>query len=89
MICSICLCSLGRKKFKTTCGHCFHSKCLLQWVLDNDLCPMCRFRIRSIAEEDLYEEPLDLTDEIEISQTQVNMIREIYFLIIDIISRRR
>mmetsp|Transcript_21213 Transcript_21213/g.27395 ORF Transcript_21213/g.27395 Transcript_21213/m.27395 type:complete len:234 (-) Transcript_21213:179-880(-) len=28
------------------CGHCFHSECVDQWLLQTDLCPYCRTSIR-------------------------------------------
>lgn len=52
-VCSICLesgfvgsCSDNvyndQSKFKTTCSHVFHYKCIRRWCSSNNCCPMCR-----------------------------------------------
>jgi hypothetical protein len=50
--CSICLETMedSRGNFvKTrTCGHVFHQRCLVQWILQNHSCPLCR---RQLFEE--------------------------------------
>lgn len=71
--CSICLCYTGKRKYKTPCGHGFHYRCILPWVLINDTCPICRNMLRnSIKIEEEGESPL----------TQ----NEIFFLLDEIIS---
>ena len=32
------ICRLG-------CGHCFHSKCIQEWLSENETCPMCRSEV--------------------------------------------
>ena len=39
--CSICLEKIN-KKFKLECGHCFHKKCISQWIINNPKCPNCK-----------------------------------------------
>ncbi len=47
--CSICLDDyVGNNKItQLDCGHCFHSKCLTEWLFRTNLCPMCRFQLKS------------------------------------------
>ena len=59
--CAICF-ATSQSPFTTKCKHTFCNKCLLQWMLENDSCPMCRF---SITEKDLTETADDLIEEIE------------------------
>ena len=43
--CSICFEKMEKKMIKTSCGHCFHDKCLKQWLTNNcnkPNCPVCR-----------------------------------------------
>lgn len=43
--CSSCLEAIeSDSEFKTTleCGHNFHTKCIVPWVIENPTCPMCR-----------------------------------------------
>ena len=42
--CAICF-STSKTPFTTKCNHTFCNKCLLQWMLENDSCPMCRYSI--------------------------------------------
>ena len=41
--CSICLCDFKEMKTitLTNCHHKFHYKCIKEWLLDNDRCPLC------------------------------------------------
>ena len=39
--CVICF-STAVSPFTTKCNHTFCNKCLIQWMLENDSCPMCR-----------------------------------------------
>jgi len=60
--CAICF-STSKTPFTTKCDHTFCNKCLLQWMLENDSCPMCRY---SISEKDLNANPdLEIDDEID------------------------
>lgn len=42
--CSICLDDLNgsTKEMRTSCGHCFHEKCLQDWFKTDHTCPNCR-----------------------------------------------
>ena len=39
--CSICLES-PKEPFVSQCGHSFCNKCILQWIMCHDECPLCR-----------------------------------------------
>jgi hypothetical protein len=43
MSCSICLCDDENELESLPCGHSFHSKCIISWLLKNNTCPICRF----------------------------------------------
>jgi len=59
MSCSICLYSLlsldgvDEKKevviYKLPCSHCFHRKCVKQWLHNNSNCPVCRADLLSLV----------------------------------------
>ena len=60
--CAICF-ATSHLPFTTKCNHTFCNKCLLQWMLENDSCPMCRY---NISEKDLNATPnLELDDGID------------------------
>ena len=40
-ICSICLDELT-SFIVLPCGHCFHNKCISEWIYKNMTCPECR-----------------------------------------------
>lgn len=41
--CTICLNSIEKDNvFTTKCNHCFHHKCMMEWLKDNNTCPVCR-----------------------------------------------
>lgn len=42
--CSICLEDLNgsTREMRTSCGHCFHEKCLQEWFKTERICPNCR-----------------------------------------------
>lgn len=82
MLCSICLGTVGRKRYKTCCNHHFHSKCLLRWILVNDTCPMCRTMLRARPTEE--EEDIDVV----IDEEDITRFRSLFFIILDIISTR-
>jgi hypothetical protein len=46
--CCICLSEveLGKEAMLLPCGHLFHYKCSLNWLKNNNTCPMCRFEIK-------------------------------------------
>ncbi|CAN1133850.1 E3 ubiquitin-protein ligase HRD1 [Linum perenne] len=48
--CAICLEEMhctndGRKMIRPECKHVFHEQCLLSWLLNSSLCPLCRLQI--------------------------------------------
>ena len=45
--CCICLSEIkkGKETILLPCAHMFHSKCCLNWLKDNNTCPMCRREI--------------------------------------------
>lgn len=51
-ICSVCL--MEDPDYCTECSHCFHTKCLDEWLHKNDTCPYCRklinTRTRSVSD---------------------------------------
>lgn len=60
--CAICF-ATSQTPFTTKCNHTFCNKCLLQWMLENDSCPMCRF---SITEKNpISREASELIEEIQ------------------------
>lgn len=46
-ICPICI-SKSKKKTLVSleCGHIFHKKCIIKWLLKNQNCPLCRTELR-------------------------------------------
>ena len=46
--CCICLSEIekGKETMLLPCGHMFHNKCCLNWLKNNNTCPMCRFEIK-------------------------------------------
>ena len=46
-ICSICLEYIenNHKSKYTECGHKFHTRCLHDWIMINNTCPICRHEI--------------------------------------------
>ena len=46
--CCICLSEIekGKETMLLPCGHMFHYKCCLNWLKNNNTCPMCRFEIK-------------------------------------------
>lgn len=61
MECPICLCSIKNKKadfIATTCGHCFHSSCLMRHLSMNGFsCPYCRNIMAEEHEQEDEPEP--------------------------------
>lgn len=40
--CSICLDENENDLYTTSCNHCFHDKCIKQWLDKKNTCPNCR-----------------------------------------------
>lgn len=80
LYCPICINRVGKKGYKTKCGHKYHTKCLLQWIMNNSTCPMCRAKLRDT----------DIRDDEEIlDPVELQRIRDIFFLATEIIVLRR
>jgi len=49
-ICTICLEEekINENWGKLYCGHCFHYKCITNWIQINNVCPICRYFISSV-----------------------------------------
>jgi hypothetical protein len=46
--CSVCISDI-RKNEETIllpCGHMYHSKCIMEWLKENNTCPVCRFELK-------------------------------------------
>ena len=70
--CAICLSNLTHTNFtSTTCGHWFHSSCILQNMVERVECPLCRNGLAKLPEEsdeesneyDEYDDDSDEDDE--------------------------
>lgn len=48
MVCSICRASNRRSLVRLGCGHIFHERCLLRWLLFGLVCPDCRRSIDAV-----------------------------------------
>jgi hypothetical protein len=58
--CSICLDS-PKDTFVSQCGHSFCNKCILQWIMCHDECPLCRGAISLPSRnKTLYEDDEDV-----------------------------
>lgn len=51
--CSICLCEIeeGEESMTTPCRHAFHRECLMRWISERHICPLCRHRLPVLEEE--------------------------------------
>lgn len=48
-ICSICLLKLKKNEKSLNCNHMFHTKCIDEWISNNNTCPLCREIIPTIT----------------------------------------
>jgi len=57
--CAICLESIPEDNDLsiTVCKHKFHTSCLLKWISNNNLCPLCR---TTLVEKKIVIEPVPL-----------------------------
>ena len=48
-VCNVCLeiYKEGQISIKLDCGHCFHEKCIVQWLTMRNTCPVCRHELES------------------------------------------
>lgn len=59
MNCSICIEELVNG-FSLECGHCFHNKCITEWLFKNKTCPVCRKEIIKVKHTHTKTEPIVL-----------------------------
>jgi hypothetical protein len=47
-ICSVCISDVQKddETILLPCGHMYHSKCIMEWLKENNTCPVCRFEIK-------------------------------------------
>ena len=78
--CCVCL-SKGSKAFcKTQCDHYFHITCIKEWLKDNTTCPMCRFPLVDIPNNDLVSRIVDsLLENMDPSILLRDNVIELYF----------
>jgi E3 ubiquitin-protein ligase RNF115/126 len=52
--CAICISDIVKNEetILLPCGHMYHSKCIVEWLNQNNKCPVCRFELRRL--DNLY-----------------------------------
>jgi len=45
LVCVICLEQITQIPITTPCNHTMHNKCLTQWLISEETCPICRYTI--------------------------------------------
>jgi hypothetical protein len=73
MDCSICYEDLTNNEVKIGCGHMFHNKCLIQWIITKNTCPICRYNINHKTEEEEEELADEEDDEIKLILNNENI----------------
>lgn len=58
--CSICLSDSGSAWHSISCGHAFHTDCIVKWLRTSNSCPMCRDNGGSAVGDESAETALDL-----------------------------
>jgi hypothetical protein len=53
------------------CPHVYHLSCILEWLLDNDMCPMCRARYIDLNADVILEEDEEVIGEMDTNVTAV------------------
>ena len=70
--CLICLCDfeVGEKVSSLPCFHCFHTKCIDEWIIRSPKCPICKFEItlKNLIGEDIIKEHLKLIEKAKIEE---------------------
>ena len=65
--CLICLCNfeVGEKVSALPCCHCFHTKCLDEWIVRKAKCPVCKLEItlKNLIGEDIIKEHMKRIEE--------------------------
>jgi E3 ubiquitin-protein ligase RNF115/126 len=46
--CAICINDIqrGEETILLPCGHMYHCKCIVEWLNQNNTCPVCRFELK-------------------------------------------
>lgn len=70
-----CICTdfmtVGEQMRVLPCNHRFHMQCSMQWLLQNNTCPLCRHEITFDDDEDIEEPPSIETTEEEEDKTKI------------------
>ena len=70
--CLICLCDfeVGEKVSSLPCFHCFHTKCIDEWIIRNPRCPICKFEVtlRNLIGEEFIKEHLKLIEKAKLEE---------------------
>ena len=70
--CLVCLCDfqVGEKVSALPCFHCFHTKCIDEWIIRSPKCPICKFEItlKNLIGEDIIKEHLKLIEKAKIEE---------------------
>ena len=78
--CAICCDELEQKTIKTPCGHQMHNNCLTHWLLLNETCPICRFKIgnNDYSNDESYDEENYDDEEEPIDHIEFNFMNNCY-----------
>lgn len=74
--CSVCLEKITDDAFKSKCGHCFHNKCITNWLLTKSSCPVCRYSLCNVEEEEFFEEDDDFNLYLDTKQISIDGFEE-------------
>jgi hypothetical protein len=70
--CLVCLCDfeLEEKVSSLPCFHCFHTKCIDEWIIRNPRCPICKFEVtlRNLIGEEFIKEHLKLIEKAKLEE---------------------
>ena len=79
--CAICLSNITNKKghVTTNCQHSFCFKCFMNWIHENNTCPMCRQKVKKKNKDKIIEVEIEVPviQEVEIEvPVEVPVIQE-------------
>ena len=78
--CLICLSNyeVGEKVSALPCFHCFHTKCIDDWIIRKRLCPICKFELtlKSIIGEDIIKQYMAKREEEEENMVEEESMEE-------------